>query len=92
MDAGRYKEGGEVNERRIMKGRLVELEEKAKAIEVRMRMNCDGIGVRVNPRIFGLQEMPGVEAAALRDELVLQQAELMRLGSQIAELRDALYG
>lgn len=81
-----------MNERRIMKGRLVELEEQKKKLETRFRSNCERIGELVNPLITEPTEMRIPEAAALMDELVMQQAEMLGVISRIEELQDALYG
>lgn len=81
-----------MNERRIMKGRLAELEEQKKRLETKIRSNCGRIGEIVNPLINELTEMSIPEAASLMDELVIQQAELLGVLSRIEELQGALYG
>jgi len=81
-----------MNERRIMKGRLAELEEQKKKLETRFRSNCERVGELVNPLINSPTEMRIPEAAELMDELVVQQAEMMGVASRIEELQEALYG
>ena len=46
----------------------------------------------LNPLLHDLADMPVPDAAALMDEAVLQQAELLRARGQIDELKAALYG
>lgn len=79
-------------ERRAMKGRLAELEADEKRLARALRRNCEQIGAMLNPLLHDLADMPVPDAAALMDEAVLQQAELLRARGQIDELKAALYG
>lgn len=79
-------------ERRAMKGRLAELEADEKRLTRALRLNCEQIGAMLNPLLHDLADMPVPDAAALMDEAVLQQAELLRARGQIDELKAALYG
>ena len=79
-------------ERRAMKGRLAELEADEKRLARVLRRNCEQIGAMLNPLLHDLADMPVPDAAALMDEAVLQQAELLRARGQIDELKAALYG
>ena len=81
-----------MNERRIMKGRMAELEEQKKTLGTKFRSNCERVGELINPLINEPTEMRIPEAAALMDELVMQQAELLGITSRIEELQEALYG
>lgn len=81
-----------MNERRIMKGRLAELEAQKKGLEIKFRSNCERVGEIVNPLLNTPTEMRIPEAAALMDELVMQQAELLGVVSHIEQLQEALYG
>ena len=78
-------------ERRAMKGRLAELEADEKRLARALRRNCEQIGAMLNPLLHDLADMPVPDAAALMDEAVLQQAELLRARGQIDELKAALY-
>ena len=73
-------------ERRAMKGRLAELEADEKRLARVLRRNCEQIGAMLNPLLHDLADMPVPDAAALMDEAVLQQAELLRARGQIDEL------
>ena len=75
-----------------MKGRLAELEADEKRLARALRLNCEQIGAMLNPLLHDLADMPVPDAAALMDEAVLQQAELLRARGQIDELKAALYG
>ena len=79
-------------ERRAMKGRLAELEADEKRLARVLRRNCEQIGAMLNPLLHDLADMPVPDAAALMDEAVLQQAELLRARGQIDELKAALSG
>ena len=79
-------------ERRAMKGRLAELEADEKRLARALRLNCELIGAMLNPLLHDLADIPVPDAAALMDEAVLQQAELLRARGQIDELKAALYG
>jgi len=81
-----------MSERRILKGRLAELEEQKKGLEVKFRSNCERVGEIVNPLINEPADMKIPEAAALMDEMVMQQAELLGVSAKIEELQEALYG
>lgn len=81
-----------MNERRIMKGRLTELEAQKKRLEAKFRSNCERVGEIVNPLINEVHEMRIPEAATLMDDMVVQQAELMGVAAKIEELQEALYG
>ena len=81
-----------MSERRAMKGRLVEMTEQEKQLAIRFRSNCERIGLLINPLLNEPGEMRIAEAATLMDDLVVQQAELLRLRSRIEAIKDELYG
>lgn len=81
-----------MSERRILKGRLTELEDRKKQLEIKMRSNCERIGVIINPLINDLAEMAIPESAQLMDELVMQQAELLNVSGKISAIKEELYG
>lgn len=81
-----------MNERKLMRIKLLDLQAKGKQLETKARIGCERIGEIVNPLLSPFVEMPIVDAALLMDDLVMQQAELVRVNAQIEELNEALYG
>ncbi|MDR3089843.1 MAG: hypothetical protein LBU39_08505 [Desulfobulbaceae bacterium] len=81
-----------MSERRILKGRLFELDARIRDLETRMRMACERLGVSVNPLIHELDDMPVAEAATVMDDLVMLQAELLAARGKSAAIKRELYG
>ena len=78
--------------RAMMRGRLVELTEKRNITRKKARLLCEQIAPMINPALEDVAEMDIAGAAALMDDLVLHQAELMSIDGKIKELEESLYG
>ncbi len=80
-----------MSERSLMKNKLLQLSEQHKLVEKTGRTLCDQIGKAVNPLLYELVDMDIAGAAALMDELVVKQAELISLSYKISSLKKELY-
>lgn len=81
-----------MSERGQLKGELFEAQEAAKRKDALAKGHCERVRDLLNPLLSEIEEMRIVEAAELMDELVVLQAELLRLGSKADQLKKALYG
>lgn len=81
-----------MNERKLMRTKLSDLQAKGEQLASKARMGCERIGEIVNPLLTPFVEMQIADAALLMDDLVMQQAELLSVNAQIEELKEALYG
>ncbi len=81
-----------MRERTQMKDELFEVEESIKTKTVKAKRHCEYIREWLNPLLAEIEEMRIADAAGLMDELVLLQAELLRLSNKAEELKAALYG
>ncbi|HHL33118.1 MAG TPA: hypothetical protein ENJ30_01995 [Desulfobulbaceae bacterium] len=77
--------------RAMMRAKLADLVEKRKITRRKARTACLNIMPMINPALEDVEKMDIVAAADLMDEIVMHQAELLSLGSQIADLEEALY-
>lgn len=80
-----------MSERKQMKDELFEVEERVKSTTEKAKRLCGHIREWLNPLLHELEEMRIAEAATLMDELVVAQAELLRLSSRAEDLKQALY-
>jgi len=81
-----------MNERAILKGQLAELNQRLQDGEIRQKSLCERIGVSINPVIHEWRDMPVAEAAALMDDLVLLQAEMLAAFNKTEAIKKELYG
>ena len=79
------------NERELLKQELFEVDETVRAETARAEQLCGHIRAWLNPLLHPPAEMRIAEAAGLMDELVVVQAELLRLSSRAEALKRALY-
>lgn len=73
-----------------MKVRLTESRQKQSALQLKAKGLCRSIAPLVNPVLKPVEKMEIALAASQMDELVMVQAELLSLASQIEELEEAL--
>lgn len=78
--------------RAAMRGRQAELKERQHSLRLRARGQLKQLVLTVNPSLHDIEEMEIPEAAAIMDNLVLIQAELLRIRDRLAELGEALDG
>lgn len=79
------------NQRQLRKAKLVDLQERRETIRKKALNSCRMIMPLIDPTLAEVVDMDIASAAAAMDELVMGQAELLSLRSQIAELEEALY-
>lgn len=77
-------------EHAAMRGRLAALEEKAASLRNRGRGLAGSVRSLVNEHLSPLEEMEVAQAAALMDQLVMAQGELLAALSEISRLRREL--
>jgi len=77
--------------RTMMRGRLAELTEQRDRVTRKAKALCEQVLPIINPALFDVAEMDIPGAAAIMDELVMEQAKILNLGAKIEELEKALY-
>lgn len=77
--------------RAMMRVKLADLVEKRKITRRKAMAACKQIIPMINPALEDVEKMDIVSAADLMDAIVMHQAELLSLGSQIAALEEELY-
>lgn len=81
-----------MRERQQLKGELFDAQEEIKRKGSKAQGHCERIRELLNPLLTEIEEMRIAEAAGLMDDLVMLQAELLRLTSRADQLKKALYG
>lgn len=74
----------------MMKVRRMELVEQRTSLRLKARSLCRTIPTLINHTLEEIEDMKIAEAANAMDDLVVTQAELLSIGSKIAELEDSL--
>lgn len=79
------------NHRELKKIRLGDLQTEREIIRKKALNTCRRILPLIDPTLSEVVDMDISSAASAMDELVMQQAELLSLGTKIAQLEEALY-
>ena len=78
--------------RAAMRGRQVELEKLQSRLRLKAKGQLKQLALTVNPSLHEIEDMDIPLAAAIMDDLVMIQAELLRTRTRLHELREALDG
>ncbi len=80
-----------ISNRVMMRAKLADLVEKRKITRRKARAACKQIIPMINPALEDVEKMDIPAAADLMDAIVMHQAELLSIGSQIDDLEEELY-
>jgi len=77
-------------ERLMMQGKLAGLKTRRTQLQMKGKGLCRSIAPAINPHLLEIEEMEIALAAQQMDELVMVQADLLSVNTQINELEKAL--